>query len=386
VKGSFDPSEERREVMSANTTLLEERVFGEVKRLCYVGLDETTLLREAAERLRRVVPFEAYCAFVTDPMSRLIMRSLAEEMGGEREERIFFEHVYFEDEFTGYDWAAKGRLPVELTSEATGGRLERSLRYRELISPLGLHYEARSVYTVGGELWGGLDLIRERGRQDFERCQVRLLRRIVPHLSSGLKAGVLHPQQSSESVGSAVIGMLVLDHHGRVAQYNRGAERWLRELEDLGDGWQEGPGLPAAVWMVRSALRKALNPETERDRARVPRLCARARSGQWLTLHASQSEPLPGRGSETMIVIEPAGPKEMAWLGAAAYGLSPREKEVVDLVVRSASTKHIAATLYISEYTVQKHLSNVFEKVGVRSRQALVKRLFFDNLYPAIFA
>lgn len=373
-------------MMSANTTLLEERVFGEVKRLCYVGLDETTLLREAAERLRRVVPFEAYCAFVTDPMSRLIMRSLAEEMGGEREERIFFEHVYFEDELTGYDWAAKGRLPVELTSEATGGRLERSLRYRELISPLGLHYEARSVYTVGGELWGGLDLIRERGRQDFERCQVRLLRRIVPHLSSGLKAGVLHPQQSSESVGSAVIGMLVLDHHGRVAQYNRGAERWLRELEDLGDGWQEGPGLPAAVWMVRSALRKALNPETERDRARVPRLCARARSGQWLTLHASQSEPLPGRGSETMIVIEPAGPKEMAWLGAAAYGLSPREKEVVDLVVRSASTKHIAATLYISEYTVQKHLSNVFEKVGVRSRQALVKRLFFDNLYPAIFA
>ncbi len=365
---------------------MEERVFEEVKRLCYVGLDETTLLREAAERLRRVVPFEAYCAFVTDPMSRLIMRSLAEEMGGEREERIFFEHVYFEDEFTGYDWAAKGRLPVELTSEATGGRLERSLRYRELNGPLGLHYEARSVYTVGGELWGGLDLIRERGRQDFERRQVRLLRRIVPHLSSGLKAGVLHPQRSSESVGGAVIGVLVLDRHGRVAQYNRGAERWLRELKDLGDGWQEGTGLPAAVWMVRSALRKALKPETERDRARVPRLCARARSGQWLTLHASQSEPLPGRGSETMIVLEPVGPKEMAWLGAAAYGLSLREKDVVDLVARGASTKHIAATLYISEYTVQKHLSNVFEKCGVRSRQALVKRLFFDNLYPGLFA
>ena len=40
--------------------------------------------------------------------------------------------------------------------------------------------------------------------------------------------------------------------------------------------------------------------------------------------------------------------------------------------------------LYISEYTVQNHLSNVFEKDGVRSRQALVKRLFFDNLYPTL--
>jgi len=56
----------------------------------------------------------------------------------------------------------------------------------------------------------------------------------------------------------------------------------------------------------------------------------------------------------------------------------------VDLVVRGASRKQISATLYISEYTVQDHLSNVFHKVGVRGREALIKRLFFDNLYPTM--
>ena len=50
-----------------------------------------------------------------------------------------------------------------------------------------------------------------------------------------------------------------------------------------------------------------------------------------------------------------------------------------------ASTKEISQTLYITEYTVQNHLQNAFEKVGVRNRRALVKRLFFDNLYPALF-
>ena len=58
----------------------------------------------------------------------------------------------------------------------------------------------------------------------------------------------------------------------------------------------------------------------------------------------------------------------------------------MDLVAQGASTKEISQTLYVSEYTVQDHLSNAFDKVGVRSRRALVKRLFFDNLYPTLFA
>jgi len=53
-------------------------------------------------------------------------------------------------------------------------------------------------------------------------------------------------------------------------------------------------------------------------------------------------------------------------------------------VLRGASRKQISATLYISEYTAQDHLSNVFDKIGVRGREALIKRLFFDNLYPTI--
>ena len=53
---------------------------------------------------------------------------------------------------------------------------------------------------------------------------------------------------------------------------------------------------------------------------------------------------------------------------------------VVDLVVQGTSTREI----YISEYTVQEHLSNAFDKVGVRGRRALIKRLFFDNLYPEL--
>jgi DNA-binding NarL/FixJ family response regulator len=54
-------------------------------------------------------------------------------------------------------------------------------------------------------------------------------------------------------------------------------------------------------------------------------------------------------------------------------------------VAQGFSTRGISGTLYISEYTVQRHLQNAFEKVGVRSRRELIKRLFFDNLLPGTF-
>ncbi len=372
---------------------LEDRVFDEVKRLSCAGHDEATLLREVADRLRRAVPFDGYCAHTMDPLSGLLSNAVPEQMGGEKEARFFLEHLYFAEDVNEYNSMARSRRSVALLSETTGGRLERSLRYRELLGPLGFGDELRCILTADRELWGAIGVVRERGSPDFEAREVTFLRRVAPHLGAGLKAAVLRSQAPPEK-GDGVPGVLVLDARGQVSHYTAAAERWLKELEDPNSSWhegrgpaawREGRGLPAAVWMVVSALRRALKPETERDRASIPRVCVRSRSGYWLTLQASLSEPHTNGDGDTVIVIEPPGPKEMLWLNIASYGLSSRERAVVDLVVQGFSTKEISQALYISEYTVQEHLCNAFDKVGVRDRQALARRLFFDNVYPTLF-
>ena len=272
---------------------------------------------------------------------------------------------------------------MALLSEATGGNLQRSLAWRECVRPACFGYELRGIFTANHELWGSICVLRERGRPDFSPREVALLRRFAPHLGAGLKAAVLRSQTSPEANGDGVPGVLVLDHRGCVLHYTRAAERWLRDLGNLGPGWQEGYGLPVAVWTVVGALRRALKPETERDRASVPRVCVRARSGQWVTLQAAMSEAQhPSSPGEIVIVIEPAGSKELAWLNTVTYGLSPREEEVVEFVVRGASTRQISQALYVTEDTVQKHLQNAFEKVGVRSRRELVKRLYLNTIFP----
>ena len=52
--------------------------------------------------------------------------------------------------------------------------------------------------------------------------------------------------------------------------------------------------------------------------------------------------------------------------------LQPRELEVIKLVAKGMNNKEIAGTLFISERTVQTHLSNIFRKLEVSSRTQAV--------------
>jgi DNA-binding NarL/FixJ family response regulator len=50
--------------------------------------------------------------------------------------------------------------------------------------------------------------------------------------------------------------------------------------------------------------------------------------------------------------------------------LTPREIDVVRLVAEGKTNRAIAGELYLSEKTVDRHLSNVFAKLGISSRAA----------------
>ncbi len=52
--------------------------------------------------------------------------------------------------------------------------------------------------------------------------------------------------------------------------------------------------------------------------------------------------------------------------------LSPREREVLELLVQGKSNKAIAEILVISPNTVKRHLQSIFTKLGVNSRSAAV--------------
>jgi two-component system, NarL family, nitrate/nitrite response regulator NarL len=54
-----------------------------------------------------------------------------------------------------------------------------------------------------------------------------------------------------------------------------------------------------------------------------------------------------------------------------SYGLTHRENEVIGLVTEGCSNKDVALRLGITEDTVKRHLTNIFDKVGMSSRLEL---------------
>lgn len=92
-------------------------------------------------------------------------------------------------------------------------------------------------------------------------------------------------------------------------------------------------------------------------------------------MYASKFGRRPGAGRAFEAVQRSHGLLLLASLIFAAYAFTPRESEVVTLMLKGAPAKQIASTLKISQYTVNDHIKAIFEKVGVGTRGQLAAAL-----------
>ena len=63
------------------------------------------------------------------------------------------------------------------------------------------------------------------------------------------------------------------------------------------------------------------------------------------------------------------------------YGLTPREKEILQLMGEGLAHKQIAHKLFLSYHTVDSHVRNVYRKLHVRSGIEAVAKAYKERLF-----
>ena len=142
----------------------------------------------------------------------------------------------------------------------------------------------------------------------------------------------------------------------------------------------------AARWNSRAATRAERSPSLRRALEGWQDLGALYETARVRLLVAEACRLL---GDEDSAALELEAAREaLASLGAAeiggesrdTHGLTARELEVLRLVAGGATNKAVAAELVLSERTVDRHVSNIFTKLGVSSRAAATAAAYEHRL------
>ena len=351
-----------------------ESTLEAIEELSDAGLSAQEFIDEAAPRIDEVVPSDGYFVGATDPQTALgLGAGVVKDLPVEQCKPTWDYEFLVPDYLKFTDIARSGSAVADL-HEATGGRPERSPRWRDVAAVDGFRAEVRAAFTLDGAIWGIGQFDRLGDSPRFADEEKAWLERVAPVFARGLRRGLV--TQPSMAPAERGPGIVLIDDSDAVVSVTREAAAWLDEVDGSFGLSTEGPvPMPFEAYSYAARVRAAVD---QGHADGPPRARVRTRTGVWLTMHGSLLE-----GTDQLaLVIEPAKAADVAPLLVAAYGLTQREVEVTRSISRGLGTSEIAAKLFLSPHTVRDHIKAVFEKVGVSSRGELVAKVFADHYAP----
>jgi DNA-binding CsgD family transcriptional regulator len=370
------------------TTALADRLVGAIQRAGTRTATDDEFFAEVSDAVSRAVPFDGSMWFGVDPATLLATSPARVQNMDASYCWPFWLGEFHEHDAMLFRDLARQPVPVASLRLSTDGRPLRSPRYREFMRPQGYDDEARVAFRTGTTTWAVAGLYRELGRRPFDGGDLQLLAEIGPAVGAALRARNL----SQTPAGSDFLapGVLLFNASSVLISANVEARAWLGAIygpED-GESWAtllSRCSLPEQLVqypLMHSLVSRARAVARGHDEGPA-RLRLRDRGGRWIVLHATALDETDAEGP-IAVVVEPAKSAEIAPIIVEAYGLSPRERDIVRGVARGMSTPEIAAELFLSGHTVRDYIKSVFEKVGVSSRGELIAKLFAEHYVDAL--
>ncbi len=261
-------------------------------------------------------------------------------------------------------YAATGeRRPMKISDLMARRAFRATDLYRTVYGPMGVEYQM--ALPLPAEPGAVVGIALNRDRRDFGERDRQVLELLAPHLArlrqdAATRAALaLVSSLVDRALGDEGRAAVAVGRDARVAYASAGAEALLRahlappRRADL---------LPARLedWLLAERRRGLRAPADLVLDGPGGRLIARL-------LPSGDRE-----GHDVVLLEEHRLDRERVAL--AGLGLSARQGEVLSLVARGRNNREVAEVLGVSPRTVQKHLENIYDRLGVRSRAAATAR------------
>jgi DNA-binding CsgD family transcriptional regulator len=337
--------------------------------------------------LQAAIPSDGQQLMGVDPASLLFNRLLAVSPGMAAHTRWYLKNRYLDEPVRALDHpelmrAGYTALALHDRPENSHGAPGTLLRCVDARDWQSLYHASqgpaggvlRAYFADDGAWVAALVLARFDARPTFTSGDVLLLRRVAPLVARMLRLSIERERAQRHPAGTTpdASGILMLGPDGRVRLSTPAGEAWLEVLQGLEAGTRDR--LPTGIWTTLAAWR------AQRGGRLFPAVRVPTPTGI-LRLEASAAD---ARDSVAIVLSRecpPAAPEI-----PASWPLSAQERRVLALVLRGHSNQEIAASLLVSEHTVESHLGHAYEKLGIHSRGQFLARLFRETYWPTLEA
>ena len=268
---------------------------------------------------------------------------------------------------------------VWLQEEVAQPNFYRTEGFNAVFRPLGFHHSVVLAFQEGGQFLGYYPIWRSADQKSFSREDIGFLKEATPHIAHGIKVALHFARDESEAepdfapLGGWGSGVVLMDSDGKPIAMDSNARLIFQQL-----GAFEGPQVDTlssrpvrdAFDYIRNTLRRIFH-EPGGITARAPVCRIRLNwTGMAVRLRGIRMVGADGREYTTVLVERGETTESRRQRTILRWGLSAREAEILSLVSEGKTGPEMSILLGISHNTVRKHMSRIFEKLGVENRLA----------------
>ena len=275
--------------------------------------------------------------------------------------KIFADHLHEHPLFRAINVERRVET-LKITDLVSRQEFYRTTLYNELYRRMKIANQLITPLLISDDFFVACAI--NTSRPEFSERDRQVLTLLAPHLANAIRNAFAY-QRLSGALDTEACGIIALGSNGKPLFISEFARR-LFENYFAGEKWA-ADALPASIndWIGKINL----SVEAHVFAAPAAPLKITTQNGE-ITVRLAFNRQT---GERTLLLEEKRAAMPQSFV---VLGLTPRESEILFWITQGKTDAVIALLCAISPRTVQKHVENIFIKLGVETRTAAMLRAF----------